>query len=396
MSVLFTPLEIGGLEIKNRFVHAGTYECMADEDGRVTDPMIERYKNIARGEAAFIIPGYMFVHPLGRGTPHQTGIHSDEMIPGLRRLAETVHEEGSRVCFQLAHAGRQTTKEYIGQTPMAPSSVARDPMYMVKPREMTEDDIHEVIEAYGNAAGRAVEAGADGIHVSAGAGYLPSQFLSPYLNRRSDDWGGSDEKRFRFVKEVLLKVRKALPQGMPIVMKLNAHDYTPKDGVTPQLAKKYAGWSAELGIDALEVTTGTTVFSNMHMWRGEVPVNEFVRPLPLWQKPLAWLVLKSMVGKFDFQEAWNFDHAQTIKPVLRDVKLFLVGGMRRFDHMEEVVEKGFADVISMCRPLIREPFLVKSFREGKTREAACISCNKCVGAVVNDMPVRCYVKGLPR
>jgi 2,4-dienoyl-CoA reductase-like NADH-dependent reductase (Old Yellow Enzyme family) len=299
-------------------------------------------------------------------------------------------------CFQLAHAGRQTRKDYTGQTPMGPSSVGRDPMYMVKPRSMTEDEILEVIEAYGNSASRAVEAGTDAIHISAGAGYLPNQFLSPYLNQRNDGWGGSDENRFRFVKEVVASVRSNLPDGMPIIMKLNAVDYTPKEGVTPELARTYAGWLSQLGVEALEITTGTTVYSNMHMWRGEVPVNEFIRPLPFWQKPLAWLVLRSMVGKYDFEEMWNLEHSKFIRPVLGQTKLFVVGGNRRVEQMEKLIENGDADAISMCRPFIREPFLIKKIKEGKTKEASCISCNKCVAALVNDMPLRCYTDGLPK
>jgi 2,4-dienoyl-CoA reductase-like NADH-dependent reductase (Old Yellow Enzyme family) len=395
MSILFTPLKIGDLEIKNRFVHSGTYECMADENGFVTDQLLKRYKNIARGEVALIIPGYLNVHPLGKATPHQTCIDSDDKIPGLKRLADTIHEGGARVCFQLAHAGRQTTKAYMGEIPMAPSSVGRDPMYMVKPREMTEADIREAIDAYGKAAARAVEAGTDAIHVSAGAGYLPNQFLSPYLNQRKDKWGGSDENRFRLVKEVVQAVRANMPAGMPLIMKLNAVDYTPKEGVTPELAKTYAGWLSEMGLDALEITTGTTVYSNMHMWRGEVPVKEFIRPLPMWQKPLAWLVLRGMVGKFDFEEMWNLEHARYIQPVLGKTKLCVVGGNRRVEQMEKLIESGEADAIFMCRPFIREPFLVKQIKEGKTKEAACISCNKCVAALVNDMPLRCYTDGLP-
>jgi 2,4-dienoyl-CoA reductase-like NADH-dependent reductase (Old Yellow Enzyme family) len=395
MAILFTPLKLGDLEIKNRFVHSGTYECMADENGFVTDQLIKRYKNISRGEVALIIPGYLNVHPLGKATPHQTCIDGDDKIPGLKRLADTIHTGGAKVCFQLAHAGRQTTKAYMGATPMAPSSVGRDPMYMVKPREMTEADIHEAINAYGKAAARAVAASTDAIHVSAGAGYLPNQFLSPYLNQRKDQWGGSDENRFRFVKEVVKAVRANMPDSMPLIMKLNAVDYTPKEGVTLDLAKTYAGWLAEMGLDALEITTGTTVYSNMHMWRGEVPVKEFVRPLPMWQKPLAWLVLRGMVGKFDFEEMWNLKHAQYIKPALGKTKLCVVGGNRRVEQMEKLIEGGDADAIFMCRPLIREPFLVKQIKEGKTKEAACISCNKCVAAVVNDMPLRCYTDGLP-
>ena len=395
MSMLFTPLEIGNLEIKNRFVHSGTYECMADQNGFVTDQLLKRYKNISRGEVALIIPGYLNVHPLGKATPHQTCIDNDDKIPGLKRLVETIQEGGAKACLQLAHAGRQTRKEYMGTTPIAPSGVGRDPMYMVKPREMTEADIHEAIDAYGKAAVRAVASGTDAIHVSAGAGYLPNQFLSPYLNQRKDKWGGSDENRFRFVKEVMRAVQENMPTGMPLIMKLNAVDYTPKEGVTTELAKTYAGWLSEMGLDALEITTGTTVYSNMHMWRGEVPVKEFVRPLPMWQKPLAWLVLRSMVGKFDFEEMWNLEHARYIKPVLGKTKLCIVGGNRRVEHMEKLIESGDADAIFMCRPFIREPFLVKQIKEGKTKKAACISCNKCVAAIVNGLPLRCYKDGLP-
>jgi 2,4-dienoyl-CoA reductase-like NADH-dependent reductase (Old Yellow Enzyme family) len=395
MSILFTPLQLGNLEIKNRFVHAGTYEVMADENGFVTERLLDRYKHLARGEVGLIIPGYMNVHPLGKATPHQTCADSDDKIPGLKRLAHVIHENGGKACFQLAHAGRQTKKEYTGHTPMAPSSVGWDPMYMVRPRAMTEDDIHVVIDSYGSAAGRLVEAGTDAIHVSAGAGYLPNQFLSPYLNQRTDQWGGSDENRFRFVREVVQGVQKNMPEGMPLIMKLNAVDYTPKEGVTEDLAKTYAKWLAEMGVHALEITTGTTIYSNMHMWRGEVPVNEIMRNVPLWQKPVAWLMLRSMVGKFDFEEMWNLKHARVIKPVLGKTKMFVVGGNRRLEQMEKLIADGEADAISMCRPFIREPYLVKRFKEGKTNKAACISCNKCVGAVVNDMPLRCYADGLP-
>jgi len=395
MSVLFTPLKIGDLEIKNRFVHAGTYEVMADENGFVTDQLIDRYKHLARGEIGLIIPGYMNVHPLGKATPHQTCADSDDKIPGLKRLADTIHDNGGKACFQLAHAGRQTKKEYTGHTPIAPSSIGWDPMYLVRPRAMTEDEIYTVIEAYASAAARLVEAGTDAIHISAGAGYLPNQFLSPYLNQRKDKWGGSNENRFRFVKQTVLAVKKKMPEGMPLIMKLNAVDYTPKEGVAEPLAKIYAGWLSELNVDALEITTGTTIYSNMHMWRGEVPINEIMRTVPLWQKPLAWLMLKSMGGKFDFEEMWNLKHARTIKPVLGNTKMFVVGGNRRVEQMEQLIENGDADAISMCRPFIREPYIVKRIKEGKTKKAACISCNKCVGAVVNNMPLRCYANGLP-
>jgi 2,4-dienoyl-CoA reductase-like NADH-dependent reductase (Old Yellow Enzyme family) len=394
-SILFSPIKVGELELKNRFVHSGTYEAMSDENGFVTDRLLKRYKTLAGGEIGFIIPGYMSVHPLGRSTLHTTGIHDDKFIPGLKKLANTIHQENGKVCFQLAHCGRQAFKTVVGQTPIAPSSVGRDPMFMVKPRKMTEDEIQVAKNAYIDAAKRAVEAGTDAIHISAGGGYLPNQFLSPYLNQRTDSWGGTDEKRFRFVREIVSGVKEVMPQEMPLVMKLNVRDFTPKDGIVPSLAQKYAKWLVDLKVDGLEFTTGTIAFSNMHMWRGKVPTAGLVRFAPWWQKPLVWLYLKNMEGKFDFEEAWNFEYTKAIKPIMGDIKLFLVGGMRRIEHMEAIVENGEADLISMCRPFIREPALVKHFKEGKSTKSKCVSCNNCVAAIANNMPVKHYEKGLP-
>jgi 2,4-dienoyl-CoA reductase-like NADH-dependent reductase (Old Yellow Enzyme family) len=128
MSILFTPINIGNVRIKNRFLHSATYEGMALKTGDVSDKLIKRYQNLAKGEVGLIIPGYMYVHPLGKAYKYQIGIHSDDMIPGLTRLVEAVHKEGGKIAFQLVHAGRQTTKRMIGQTPLGPSSRGRDPI----------------------------------------------------------------------------------------------------------------------------------------------------------------------------------------------------------------------------------------------------------------------------
>ena len=206
MSILFTPIDLGDVHIKNRFIHSATYEVMALETGEISDKLVKRYQNLAKGEVGLIIPGYMYVHPLGRCAKYQTGIHSDDMIPGLRKLVKTVHQEGSKIAFQLVHAGRQTEKSVIGQTPIGPSSKGRDPVYFVKPKEMNADEIQEVIQAFGKAATRAVEAGADGIQLHAAHGYLINQFISPFFNQRKDEWGGSDENRFRFLKEIIVSI----------------------------------------------------------------------------------------------------------------------------------------------------------------------------------------------
>lgn len=395
MSVLFTPIDLGNVQVKNRFIHSATSEVMALETGEVSDKLIRRYQNLAKGEVGLIIPGYMYVHPLGRSYRYQTGIHNDDMIPGLRKLVEAVHQEGGKIAFQLAHAGRQTTKAMIGQTPIGPSSKGRDPINFVKPKEMSADQIQEVIQAFGVAAKRAVEAGVDGIQLHAAHCYLINQFISPFFNHRKDEWGGSDANRLRLLKEVISEVRNKLPQGMPILVKLNTHDYTPHEGITPSLAVTYAKWLSDLEINGLEISCGSPVYSFMNMCRGDVPVKELVNSLPFWKKPLGKLMMKSMVGKYDLEEGYNLEAAKMIKPVLGKIPLFVVGGLRKVAQMKETLEKQYADCISMSRPFIREPFIVKKIKEGKTEAVACVSCNRCLAAVANNIPVQCYNKGFP-
>jgi 2,4-dienoyl-CoA reductase-like NADH-dependent reductase (Old Yellow Enzyme family) len=394
MSVLFEPIQLGNVTIKNRFAHSATYEVMASTTGEVSDKLIKRYQNLAKGEVGLIIPGYMYVHPFGRSYRYQTGIHNDQMIAGLSRLVDAVHRKGGKIAFQLAHAGRQTTKAMIGRTPLGPSGKGRDPVNFVKPEEMDEHQIQEVIHAFGRAAQRAVEAGADGIQLHAAHGYLINQFLSPFYNHRSDGWGGSDANRFRFLEKIFLEVKKAIPHGMPVLVKLNTNDYTRPEGIIPSLAATYAGWLVELGLDGLEVSCGSALYSFMNMCRGDVPVKEMVSSLPLWKRPVGALMMKRMAGKYGFEEGYNIQAARMIKPVLGNVPLFVVGGLRKVAEMRTVVEQHHADCISMSRPFIREPFIVKRIREGKAEEVACVSCNRCLAAILHDIPIRCYTKGL--
>ena len=396
MSALFTSKKIGKKEIQNRFVHSATYESMASDNGEVTDKLIKRYSQIAKGGAGLIIPGYLFVMSNGRAVKYQTGIHNDDMIEGLKNLVDVVHDQGSKIAFQLVHSGRQTNKDTIGQTPIGPSKGPRDNIYMVKPKEMTEDEIQKIIKAFGAAAFRAGEAGADGVQIHAAHGYLVNQFLSPFFNKRKDSWGGSDENRFRFIKEVVLEIRKNISDDMFVLVKLNTQDYTPKEGITLELSKKYAEWLADLPIDGLELSCGTLSYSMFNMVRGDVPTKEIIMNFPWWRKILGKLMLKNMEGKFDLEEGYNLEAAKVIKPLIGEIPLLVVGGLRRVAHMEEVLKNGFADFISMSRPFIREPNIVKKISEGKVDSVACVSCNKCFAAVSNYMPVNCYNKGFPK
>ena len=393
MSILFSPKEIGPVEIKNRFAAASTGESMALETGEITDMLINRYRSIAKGGVGLVIPGYMYINPVGREARFQVGIYDDAKIPGLKRLTQTVHDNGSKIFFQLDHAGRQTYKYLIGgQTPLAPSAGSSDQIFRVKPRAMTSEEVKQTINDFANAAKRASDSGADGIQIKAANGYLLNQFLSPFFNQRKDEWGGSDENRYQILREVIRACRKAIKSNMALIVKLCTNDYTPKPGITPELAKKYAGWLVQDGIDGLETSQGTFAFSMMNVCRGDVPVGDFVKSVPIWMRPIAWLALRRWVGKYNAEEGWNLADARIVKTAIGDKPLLLVGGLRKLKTMQTIVEEKEADFISLCRPLIREPNLVEKFRTNQSEVAKCVSCNQCAVSGIRNLPVRCYYR----
>ena len=216
---------------------------------------------------------------------HQAGIHNDNMLPGLRKLVDEVHLNDGKIAFQLVHGGRQAPKKVMGMPPLAPSGKGRDPVSLNKAKMMTESDIREVIAAFAEAAGRAVAVGADAIQLHCAHGFLINEFLSPFFNDRQDSWGGSDEGRFRFLKEIILEIKKDLPEDIPLLVKLNVNDFTPQKGITPELAKQYVKWLVALHIDGVELSCGT--FYSLHTCRGEIPIKELSYGLPRWMRFLA-------------------------------------------------------------------------------------------------------------
>ena len=389
-------MKIGNMEVKNRFVRSATLENMATENGNVSKVLIKLHSSLAKGNVGLIIPGYMYVHPSGRAYKYQTGIYKDDQIPGLRKLTNAIHKENGKVAFQIVHAGMQTFSRLIGVTPAGPTGDILNPVSIEYSREMTEEEIQDSIKAFAAAAKRAVAAGADAIQLHAAHGYLINQFLSPFYNCRKDNWGGSDENRFRFLKEIIVKTKKVLPNDTPLLIKLSTNDFTPEKGIVPPLAVKYSEWMVKLGINAIETSCGSGSFSIFDMARGNIPVKEILQAIPDYMKSLAEEIYGDMVGKFDIEEGYNLDATKLIKTKLKDTPLILVGGLRTRSFIEDVLEKGYADFISMSRPFIREPFLVQNFKEEKQTKAVCVSCNKCLGAVPNNYPVRCYASNWPK
>jgi 2,4-dienoyl-CoA reductase-like NADH-dependent reductase (Old Yellow Enzyme family) len=348
MSILFEPGHIAGLELKNRLVRSATAERMCDEDGRPEQAMIDLYADLARGGVGLIVTGHAFVHESGKAHSTMTGVHRDDLVPSLRALSEVVHRESgdkrSGVVMQISHAGRQTSEETIGRTPLAPSPLPRvrgGP----RPQELTEAEVVELIAAFGRAAGRAKEAGFDGVQLHGAHGYLINQFCSPATNWRRDRWGGSIARRLRFLEEVAAAVRDEVGGDYPLLIKLGIQDSV-RDGLTLDDGIEIVRHLADWGIDAVEISCGIGGTSSR---------KDILRPE---------------------HEAYFLPQARRAREAT-DLPLILVGGMRSLAVMESILEEGTADFISMSRPLIREPDLPNQWREGRTEPAACISCNNC-------------------
>ncbi len=383
MSILFTPMKLGEVTVKNRFIHSACEDNMATENGQVTDEIINKLHRLSRGEVGLIIWSHLSVHPSGRTKKYQATIYDDTMIDGLSRAVGAVHREGGKIAFQLGHGGLQASKEMTGQSLMGPDS-------------MTAAQIEEIISAFKPASERAVESEADAVQLHAAHGYLLNEFLSPFFNHREDEWGGSDENRFRILKEIISEIKSVLPHDFPLLIKLNTTDYTKKEGITPSMAVKYAEWLKALSINGLEISCGTSLGSPFNMCRGDVPADEMVKSFPESMQETMKSYFESLSGKFELKAPYNIEATKLIRPIFGDIPLFAVGGWRELKQMEEAVSKGDTDFISMCRPFIREPNLVKRFRDGKAVKSSCKNCNKCLAALPNDIPVRCYCNGFPK
>ena len=361
MPSLFDETEINGLVLPNRLVRSATWEGLATPDGACTDQLVAFVSHLAEGGIGLIISSFTYVLEGGRGLPQMCGLHRDDNIPGYRTLTPAVHERGGKIALQLVHAGAQTRTKWIeGHTPLAPSAV-EDRTYKTKPREMSQEEIEEIVEAFGQAARRGVEAGFDAIQLHGAHGYLLSQFMSPHSNRRTDSYGGTVENRARFICEVHQRVRQTVGPALPVMIKMNCDDFSPGGAGAEDWI--YLGSKlAELGIDAIEVSGGTPVSGKLgSMRRG--------------------------IGKMD-KEAYFLPQVREIRHAV-DVPLFLVGGLRSPQLLEQILSEGTVDYFSMSRPFIREPHLVKRWQDGDLTKARCISCNLCLRTSLEDTGLTC-------
>src|SRR6267142_1882542 len=257
MSIAFTPLRIGPLEVAGRVFKTATAETRASEDGFVTDELVEVYDEWASGGTPLIITGNIYVSPQGKSTYRMCGADADDKVAGLARLAAAVHRHGGKLVGQLNHCGRQVIAGHTGvDDPVSASNVSEPPMG-TRSRALRGDEIPGVIEAFASAAVRCRDAGFDGVQVHLAHGYLLSQFLTPHTNRRTDEWGGSPQNRARLAREVVREVRRRVGPNTALLLKLNGHDRLPgRRGLGTDECVQIARWLEADGADAVEVSNG--------------------------------------------------------------------------------------------------------------------------------------------
>lgn len=363
-ATLFEPGQIGGLEIRNRFVRAGTSESMADPRGGLTPQLVSLYERLAANQTGLLITGHLFCDARGRYAPAQTGIDDDSLVPGLAELTGAVKRHGARIFAQLAHAGSQS-RVVGGVEPLAPSPVP-NALTGRMAGAASGAEIEAAVAAFGAAAGRAVAAGFDGVHIHAANGYLISEFCSPLGNRREDEWGGSAAARDRFLLAVVAAVRAAVPAGFPVTVKLGFAD-AESAGLTVEESLARCQRLVAAGVDAIEVSVNAMVAPSDSA-RTYVAVDR--------ERALQDLLLHRLLAS-PGPEAYFRDWARRLRASV-ETKVILVGGLRTTATMTDVLRSGDADFLALARPFIREPDLVGQIAAGRTGRVDCTSCNLCL------------------
>ena len=388
---VFTPGRLGPIELRNRVVKSATNEAMSRE-GLVTDQLIEWHREFAAGGVGMTTLAYCSVSSEGRTFHHQMWMR-EEALPGLRRFTDAMHGEGARAAIQLGHAGWFANPRATRAPPLGPSRTF-SPHAQTFSRAMDESDLARITGEFADAARLAVEAGFDALEVHVGHGYLLSQFLCPYNNRRTDTWGGSIENRARFSRQVLRAVRDAAGADVAVYAKFNMDDGF-RGGLQLDEGIQVARWLAEDGsVDALQLTGGHTTRTPMYLMRGDTPMREMAKGEPRFLRRMGMRLFTALLIKdYPFEEAFFLPLALRFREAL-DLPLMLLGGVKKLETMDRAMELGF-EFVAIGRALIREPDLIKRMQAGETTVALCIPCNRCVAEMERDY-TRCVFRTLDR
>ena len=370
---VLAPARLGPITLRNRVVKAATYEGLSHRS-RVTTDLVEFHRTYAAGGVGLTTVAYCAVAPEGRTAPDQLQ-WTDAAMPGLRVLTEAVHAEGAAVSAQIGHAG--PVADPRGNRRPALSASARFPnMSGGITRRASHADIDRIIRAHAAAAGRAIEAGFDAVEVHLGHSYFASAFLSPKINRRTDEYGGSLANRAKVARGVLRAVRDAVGSRIAIVAKLNLSDGV-RGGITVEEAVQTARWIEEDGTaDALEMTAGSSLLNPMYLFKGGAPVEEFVAVMPQPIRTLMRVGGRGFIREYPYRDAYLLDDALAVRAAV-SLPMVLLGGIVDRASMDLAMAHGF-EFVALGRALLREPDLIRRIAADAATPSLCIHCNRCM------------------
>ena len=376
MSTVFETAPLGPLTLRNRIVKAATFEGRS-KGGVVTDELVDFHRRMAAGGVAMTTVAYLAVAPDGR-TDDGCVVLGPASVPGLRRLTDAVHEQGALAAAQVGHAG-PVANAASNKVPAYSAGQMFNPLGMRRTRAAKASDIARITDDYRRGAQAAVEAGFDSLELHLGHNYLLSAFLSPLLNRRSDDYGGPLEHRARFAREVVTAVREAVGRDVAVTAKLNMADGV-RGGLRPEESLQVATWLQDDGaLDAIELTGGSSLANPMYLFKGAAPVDEFRATLPWYLRGGFRLVGSKFLKTYPYEEAYFLPMAAEFRAAL-DLPLILLGGVSRVDTAQRGLDAGF-DFVAMGRALLHDPDLVRKWQEGSTVPSGCIHCNRCMPTI---------------
>lgn len=388
---VFEPFELADITFSNRIIRSATFEGMSDENGKPKEQLLKKYEALAKGGVGGIITGFIGVEQQGKASDNMAMINKTENIEAFKKLTKRMHELETPIIAQLNHCGGQSKEESAHMPIVAPSKISD-----YKAREMTKDEILKVIEAFVKGIKNAKEAGFDGVQIHMAHGYLLSEFVSPRMNRRKDEWGGSTENRFRIIKMIFEEARKEVGY-YPIIVKINGYE-TLKNGMTIEESVKIAKLLEKVGCDGIEVSNGA-LKAGMATMRGQVPwkmivaQNEKLNKMPEFIKSFVGIVAKKAVPQPQPKNLYNLEAAMSIKKAV-SIPVIVVGGITELEEIEDLINNDKCDAVSMSRPFIIESDLVNKFKTGKQTQSKCIQCNFCIVAVEKG-PLKCYYGNVP-
>ncbi|MBF6451143.1 NADH:flavin oxidoreductase [Nocardia elegans] len=376
---VLAPASLGPITLRNRIIKSATFEHMAP-GALVSEQLIDFHRRVAVGGVGMTTVAYCAVAPEGRTEADQIWMR-EEAVPGLQRLTAAVHAEGAAVSAQIGHAGPVASAKSNGLRALC-ASRRISPIGPQLTHAATKADIHRIRTAHGTATRLAIESGFDAVEIHFGHNYFASSFLSPALNRRKDDYGGSLRNRARLIREIADEVRAATGGRIAVLAKLNMDDGVP-GGFWLDEAIQVAQWlEADGSLDAIELTIGSSLLNPMYLFKGDAPLDEFAAVMSPLMRFGVKVAGKYFLHDYPYRDLFMLDAARQIRANVA-MPLVLLGGITDKAAMDTAMAEGF-EFVAMARALLREPDLVERIRAHHETKSLCIHCNKCMPTIFYD------------